>query len=163
MKTTYYTYLETPLGKLLLAGTREALTLISFQTGKKVKRPASDWVSSKAPFREVIRQLRDYFAGKRTKFELPIAPEGTAFQRKVWRALQRVPYQKTISYGELARRIGRPSASRAVGAANGSNRLPIVIPCHRVVGADGRLTGFGGGLPLKKALLDLEARHGGGP
>jgi methylated-DNA-[protein]-cysteine S-methyltransferase len=103
-----------------------------------------------------VRQLREYFSGRRTEFELPLAPQGTAFQRGVWRQLQEIPYGETISYGELAKRVGNPKASRAVGAANGQNPIPIVIPCHRVIGSNGKLTGFGGGLPTKEALLALE-------
>lgn len=108
---------------------------------------------------EVRRQLGEYFAGRRRRFELPLAPEGSPFQQRVWAVLQSIPYGETRSYGELARALGRPGASRAVGAANGANPIPIVIPCHRVIGADGSLTGFGGGLEAKKLLLDLEARH----
>ena len=105
------------------------------------------------------RQLSEYFSGARTEFDLPLAPEGTEFQRTVWRRLQDIPYGETIAYGELARRVGNPKASRAVGAANGANRIPIVIPCHRVIAANGKLTGFGGGLPIKEALLSLEAKR----
>src|SRR5690606_32489233 len=101
-------------------------------------------------------QLGAYFAGELQAFDLPLAPEGTPFQRTVWQALQSIPYGQTISYGELAQEIGRPTASRAVGAANGRNPLPIVIPCHRVIGGNGSLTGYGGGLRFKKALLSLE-------
>jgi methylated-DNA-[protein]-cysteine S-methyltransferase len=105
---------------------------------------------------EAVRQLSEYFAGERKEFDFPLAPEGTEFQRAVWKRLQEIPYGQTISYGELARRVGNPKASRAVGAANGKNPIPIVIPCHRVIGADGKLTGFGGGLPIKEALLAIE-------
>ncbi|MCA8955724.1 MAG: methylated-DNA--[protein]-cysteine S-methyltransferase [Planctomycetes bacterium] len=104
----------------------------------------------------VVRQLREYFAGRRRGFDLPLSAAGTVFQREVWDELQRIPYGETISYGELARRIGRPRAVRAVGQANRRNPIPIVVPCHRVLGADGTLTGFGGGLPIKRALLELE-------
>jgi methylated-DNA-[protein]-cysteine S-methyltransferase len=107
-----------------------------------------------------VRQLREYFAGQRTRFDLPLHPAGTAFQRDVWSELQRIPYGETISYGELARRVGHPAAARAVGAANGANPIPIVIPCHRVIGANGKLTGFGGGIPVKQKLLALESRQG---
>ena len=106
--------------------------------------------------RGVEGQLREYFGGHRAQFDLPLAPEGTAFQRTVWRHLQDIPYGETISYGELAKRVGNPKASRAVGAANGQNPIPIVIPCHRVIGSNGKLTGFGGGLPTKEALLAIE-------
>lgn len=102
--------------------------------------------------------MHDYFAGRRTEFDLPLAPEGTPFQRAVWRQLQDIPYGETISYGELARRVGNPKASRAVGSANGANQIPIVIPCHRVIAAGGKLGGFGGGLRVKQALLELETR-----
>ena len=107
-----------------------------------------------------MRQLNAYFARELEDFDLPLAPPGTAFQLEVWAALRAIPYGETVTYGELARRIGRPRASRAVGAANGANPLPIVVPCHRVVGADGSLTGFGGGLPIKSALLALERGKG---
>ena len=107
--------------------------------------------------REAAQQLREYFAGRRREFSLPLAPQGTAFQQQVWQALQRIPYGHTWSYAELARHIGRPQATRAVGAANGRNPIPILIPCHRVIGADGSLVGFGGGLPTKVALLRLES------
>ncbi len=109
--------------------------------------------------KETIRQLRAYFAGELEAFDLPLAPEGTPFQLKVWRRLCDVPYGETISYGELARRIGNPNASRAVGLANGSNPIPIIIPCHRVIGSNGSLTGYGGGLPIKEKLLALERRQ----
>ncbi len=103
-----------------------------------------------------MRQLREYFASRRREFELPLAPQGTVFQKAVWRALREIPYGATISYGELARRVGNPKASRAVGSANGANPLPIVIPCHRVIAGKGSLGGLGGGLPTKQALLGLE-------
>jgi methylated-DNA-[protein]-cysteine S-methyltransferase len=113
-------------------------------------------VEDAGPFREVVRQLKAYFDGQLKAFDLPLAPQGTEFQRQVWRALQTIPYGRTKSYGEIARRLGRPEASRAVGAANGQNPIPVIIPCHRVIGADGSLTGFGGGLPIKRKLLALE-------
>jgi methylated-DNA-[protein]-cysteine S-methyltransferase len=106
---------------------------------------------------EAIRQLRAYFAKKLTRFDLPLQPEGTPFQIEVWRELQTIPYGKVISYGELAKRIGKPRASRAVGGANGSNPIPIIIPCHRVIGSNGKLTGYAGGLHIKEALLKLES------
>jgi methylated-DNA-[protein]-cysteine S-methyltransferase len=109
--------------------------------------------------REALRQLAEYFAGDRQDFDLPLAPEGTAFQRTVWRALAEIPYGETRSYGQIAHAIGKPAAVRAVGAANGSNPLAIIVPCHRVIGSSGRLVGYGGGLPMKRMLLDLEAEH----
>lgn len=112
--------------------------------------------------REALSQLRAYFAGRLTRFDLPLRLAGTDFQKQVWRALQTIPYAETRSYGQIAAQIGAPKACRAVGAANGSNRIPIVIPCHRVIGANGDLTGFGGGLPRKRMLLALEAQHAGG-
>jgi len=154
--TLYWHELDSPIGRLLLAGDGERLIQVCFQSGPHPQQPADGWVEDGAPFRTAIRQLGEYFAGERRRFELPLAPRGTDFQRRVWRALTEIPYGRTISYGELARRIGNPSASRAVGLANGANPLPIVVPCHRVIGADGSLTGFGGGLPIKRKLLALE-------
>ena len=150
-----YRYLDTPVGRLLLAREGRELRLINFQRGP---RPRLDprWRESTAAFEDVVSQLTEYFAGERQRFELPLAPEGTPFQRRVWRELQAIPYGVTISYGQLAARIGQPTASRAVGLANGSNPLAIVIPCHRVIGANGTLTGYGGGLPIKERLLALE-------
>lgn len=107
------------------------------------------------------RQLDEYFAGERREFDLPLAPRGTGFQERVWRALLAIPFGVTRSYGELARTIGRPSASRAVGAANGKNPIAIIVPCHRVIGANGTLTGYGGGLPIKRWLLEHEAKLAG--
>lgn len=152
----YYCTLATPIGELLLVGTAETLHQVCFQDGPHPTRPDKTWTQNEIPFREAIRQLKAYFAGRLKDFDLPLAPEGTAFQTKVWRALQTIPYGRTISYGELARRIRKPTASRAVGAANGQNPIPIIIPCHRVIGANGTLTGFGGGLPIKRQLLALE-------
>jgi methylated-DNA-[protein]-cysteine S-methyltransferase len=113
------------------------------------------------PFAAVKEQLAAYFRGDLQAFDLPLAPAGTPFQRRVWQELARIPYGETISYGELARRVGNPKAARAVGLANGQNPLPIIVPCHRVIGSDGRLTGYGGGLPRKEALLALERKGNG--
>jgi methylated-DNA-[protein]-cysteine S-methyltransferase len=152
-----YAYLESPIGPLLIAGDGTSIRHISFPKNGKAVKPQPGWVeSARGAVGQGIRQLQEYFTGRRVDFDLPLTPEGTAFQLSVWRALQDIPYGQTISYGELARRVGNPKASRAVGAANGQNRIPIVIPCHRVIGANGTLTGFGGGLPIKQALLDLE-------
>ena len=150
-----YRYLDTPIGRLLLAREGRDLRLINFQR-RQLPRPDPRWHESEDAFDDVVSQLTEYFAGRRQRFELPLAPEGTPFQQRVWRELQEVPYGVTISYGELAARIGQPTASRAVGLANGSNPLAIVIPCHRVIGANGKLTGYGGGLPIKERLLALE-------
>ena len=151
----------TPVGRLRLAGDEEGLRGISFPSSSHSLRPAGDrkLQPDEEPFREAARQLAAYFGGELERFELLLAPAGTAFQREVWSMLLTVPYGETVSYGELARRLGRPGASRAVGAANARNPIPLVIPCHRVIGADGSLTGFGGGLDVKARLLALEAGH----
>jgi methylated-DNA-[protein]-cysteine S-methyltransferase len=151
-----FTRHDTPLGTLLLAGTSEALHLISLPGDAHEASPEPEWTEDAAPFARARRQLDAYFAGRLKAFDLDLAPEGTAFQLAVWRALASIPYGTTRSYGELARRIGRPRAVRAVGLANGANPLPIVLPCHRVIGADGSLTGYGGGLEAKRLLLRLE-------
>jgi methylated-DNA-[protein]-cysteine S-methyltransferase len=152
----YWHEFDSPVGRLLLAGDGTSLVQVCFQSGPRPLQPLGSWVADPAPFRAAMTQLAEYFAGKRRRFELALAPRGTEFQLRVWRALTEIPYGKTISYGELARSIDKPSASRAVGLANGANPLPIVVPCHRVIGADGSLTGFGGGLPIKRKLLALE-------
>ncbi len=121
--------------------------------------PKAEWREDATGFHEAIRQLRAYFAGELETFDLLLAPEGTPFQQRVWGELLKIPYGNTTSYGELAKRIGNPKASRAVGLANGSNPIPIVIPCHRVIGSNGKLTGYGGGLPIKEKLLALEKRQ----
>jgi len=108
----------------------------------------------------VKRQLEEYFAGERTIFDIPLAPEGAPFEREVWRALEEIPYGETVSYGEIARRVGQPTAARAVGTANGRNPIAVIVPCHRVIGADGSLTGYGGGLERKRLLLELERGQG---
>ncbi len=154
-----YSYMKSPVGKLLLTGTEAGLKLISFPKGKQTCTPEANWQKGDNFLRAAIRQLDAYFAGRRKIFDLALDPEGTPFQLSVWQALRDIPYGETVSYGELARRIGHPRASRAVGAANGSNPLPIVIPCHRVIGASGKLTGYGGGLDTKKALLTLEQQQ----
>ena len=156
-ETLYWHEIDSPVGRLLLAGNGESLIQVCFQSGPRPLQPPHDWIDDAGPFRTPIAQLGEYFAGERHRFDLPLAPRGTDFQRRVWRALTEIPYGRTISYGELARRIGNPSASRAVGLANGANPLPIIVPCHRVIGADGSLTGFGGGLPIKRKLLALES------
>jgi len=122
----------------------------------EIARKGHEVVSDSARTDFAVAQLNEYFAQKRRIFDLRLKPNGTAFQQKVWNALRTIPYGQTISYGELAQRIGSPAAVRAVGAANGANPIPIIVPCHRVIGADGSLTGFGGGLELKEALLKLE-------
>jgi methylated-DNA-[protein]-cysteine S-methyltransferase len=151
-----YDEIETPIGPLLVVADEAGLRRIHFPEKGHAHRPEAGWVRDPRPFARLREQLDEYFAGRRRTFALDLAPEGTEFQRETWRALTGIPYGETISYAELARRVGRPNASRAVGAANGANPLPIVVPCHRVIGADGSLTGFGGGLPVKRALLELE-------
>jgi methylated-DNA-[protein]-cysteine S-methyltransferase len=152
----YYCWYESPVGQLLLAGDTQGLKWIGFPEGKGHLDPNPDWVENDAFFAEARRQLGAYFNGDLKEFSLPLAPHGTEFQLTVLEALQRIPFGETRSYGELARDIGKPNASRAVGAANGRNPLPIVIPCHRVIGSNGSLTGFGGGLEIKQFLLNLE-------
>jgi methylated-DNA-[protein]-cysteine S-methyltransferase len=159
MATWYYTRMESPLGGILLVGEPAGLRRIAFLAGNRPLAPDPAWEPGEAPFREAVRQLEAYFAGTLTGFDLPLLPQGTPFQRTVWQALCEIPYGETISYGSLARRIGRPTASRAVGAANGRNPLPIVVPCHRVIGENGKLTGYYGGVHLKAGLLALEQRH----
>ncbi|HTQ59738.1 MAG TPA: methylated-DNA--[protein]-cysteine S-methyltransferase [Candidatus Solibacter sp.] len=154
-----YTTMKSPVGPLFLARDEDGLRLVHFASGKRPKTPERDWTENRAPFREVIRQLELYFDGKLTEFDVPLVLEGTEFQLLVWRNLQKIPYGETVSYGQLAKRIGNPDAARAVGLANGSNPIPIIIPCHRVIGSNGDLTGFGGGLPVKKKLLALESRQ----
>ncbi|HXM64379.1 MAG TPA: methylated-DNA--[protein]-cysteine S-methyltransferase [Terriglobales bacterium] len=159
MPVTFYTQIESPLGPLLLAADEAGLRHILFVNGRHPAQPESPWTEDRAPHRETIRQLQAYFAGDLENFDLQLAPEGTPFQLEVWRRLCDIRYGETISYGELASRIGNPKASRAVGLANGSNPIPIVIPCHRVIGSNGKLTGYGGGLPIKEKLLALERRQ----
>ena len=155
----FYTTIESPVGALLLAGESNALRRVSFENGKRTTPAQPDWKLDKEPFSEVIRQLQAYFRGELKEFDLPLAMEGTEFQLRVWNALRAIPYGETISYARLAERIGNPKAVRAVGLANGSNPIPIIVPCHRVIGSDGSLTGFGGGLSTKKMLLELENKQ----
>lgn len=149
-----YTTVPSPIGELLLAGDLTGLRHIQFN-GRDVT-PPPDWQAVTALPYPVAEQLDSYFAGDLRDFDLPLHPQGTAFQRKVWAALAKIPYGETISYLELAHRMGNPNSVRAVGLANGRNPLPIVVPCHRVVGSNGALVGYAGGLPIKRALLALE-------
>jgi methylated-DNA-[protein]-cysteine S-methyltransferase len=155
----YYCYLDTPIGELLLAGEDGALSMIGFPKGSMRREPEADWIFNETQMSDARQQLREYFSGERRDFDLPLKLSGTEFQVSVLEALQGIPYGETTSYGEIAKRIGRPKAVRAVGAANGRNPIPIVVPCHRVIGSTGDLTGFGGGLDTKEALLRLEAEH----
>jgi methylated-DNA-[protein]-cysteine S-methyltransferase len=156
-----FDYYNSPLGQMLLVASDTALTGLHFLDEKYYPGVAAEWQRA-ANAKMIMRarmQLDEYFAGTRTEFALPVEPDGTAFQRVVWRALQEIPYGTTINYGSLARRIGNANASRAVGAANGRNPISIVIPCHRVIGANGDLTGYAGGMARKEALLRLEANR----
>lgn len=156
---TTFTQIESPLGPLLLAADETGLRSIEFVNGRRTARPDPTWHEDPYPLQEPVRQLHAYFAGDLETFDLPLAPAGTPFQLAVWHRLCEIPYGETISYGELARHLGNPNASRAVGLANGANPIPIVIPCHRVIGSNGKLTGYGGGLPIKEKLLALERRQ----
>lgn len=156
-----YTYLDSPVGSLLLAGDESGLRCIGFPQGRGARRAEPGWREDPAAFGDARAQLEAYFDGELTEFDLPLAPQTTPFQGRVLAELRKVPYGTTVSYGELARRLGNPKASRAVGLANGRNPIPIVIPCHRVIGANGDLTGFGGGLDAKRRLLALERRVSG--
>lgn len=151
-----YAWMDSPIGRLLLARDDRALRLLWFSDDRRPLTPAPDWTERPEAFEGDVAQLHEYFAGRRRRFDLPIEARGTAFQQRVWRALLDIPYGETISYGELARRIGDVKAVRAVGLANGANPISIIVPCHRVIGANGTLIGYGGGLPTKRTLLDLE-------
>lgn len=157
--TTFYTRMDSPVGPLLLTGNGEALTLVAMHEQKHGTTVQPEWQQDDAPFAEAMRQIRAYFAGTLQQFDLPLAPAGTPFQRRVWDALLLVPYGQTASYGDIARQVGSPKACRAVGLANGQNPISIIIPCHRVIGANGKLTGYGGGLPRKEWLLNHETTH----
>jgi len=156
----FFTHLDdTPVGKLLIAGDENGLRHVSFEKSHfsaPSTTPADDWEFNAKPFREVVRQLKAYFVGKLRTFDLPLAAEGTEFQRRVWKALCKVPYGNTASYGDVAKSVGNPAASRAVGMANGRNPIAIIVPCHRIIGSSGKLVGYGGGLHHKQTLLKLE-------
>jgi methylated-DNA-[protein]-cysteine S-methyltransferase len=152
-----YTTMDSPLGELLLLGDGETLHGLHMQASRHPLRINPSWQRDDEAFAEVRRQLEEYFAGERSTFDIKMHLGGTAFQRTVWHALTEIPYGETISYGELARRIGRPDRARAVGTANGQNPIAVIVPCHRVIGADGKLVGYGGGLDNKRRLLELEA------
>jgi methylated-DNA-[protein]-cysteine S-methyltransferase len=159
--THYYSELDSPVGTLLLRGDGESLLGMYMQ--KQRYRPSlpDHYVRDDAKFRDARKQLCAYFEGNLKAFNLSLAPQGTEFQKLVWQALLDIPFGATESYGELARRIGHDGAARAVGLANGHNPIGIIIPCHRVIGANGSLTGYGGGLPRKQWLLEHEQRHSG--
>lgn len=155
-ETMLHTTIESPVGDLLLIGDEQGLHGLYMQDGRRPAAVAPDWRWAREPFAAAREQLAEYFAGERTEFDVPLAPVGTQFQEQVWDALRRIPYGRTASYGEIARGIGHPSASRAVGMANGSNPISIIVPCHRVIGRDGKLTGYAGGVERKRFLLQLE-------
>lgn len=157
----HYTYCDSPIGALLLAGDEKDLQILGFPKDKNHYTPHESWVKSASPFTGIKEQLRAYFNAELTTFSVALAPQGTAFQRAVWQALQTIPYGETCSYSDIAHKIGNPKAVRAVGAANGRNPIALIIPCHRVIGSDGSLTGFGGGLPAKRLLLNLEGPRQG--
>lgn len=154
----WYEDIESPIGILRLVACSSGLSGIEFHSRRSSAASIAGWRRDSARFSPIRVQLEEYFAGRRREFDIELAPRGTPFQDSVWRELRNIPYGASISYAELARRVGRPSAYRAVGAANGANPWPIVVPCHRVIGSDRSLTGFGGGLEAKRALLRLEAR-----
>ncbi|HET9944549.1 MAG TPA: methylated-DNA--[protein]-cysteine S-methyltransferase [Actinomycetes bacterium] len=155
--TTWTTTIDSPVGPLLLTSDGTALTRLLFAA-----QPDPSWSTEPCPvLDDAARQLGEYFAGERRDFDLPLDPVGTPFQLTVWAALREIPYAETINYGQLAGRVGNPNASRAVGLANGRNPISIVVPCHRVIGANGSLTGYGGGLDRKRTLLELERRTAG--
>ena len=164
MMTYYTTTLESPCGPLLcVVDEAGAVVRIEFGKGRdsqkvteRMREHGIEVVEDPARTADLRRQLEEYFAGERREFDLTLAPEGTPFERSVWEELRRIPFGETRSYGEIARAIGRPNAFRAVGRANGANPIPIVVPCHRVIGSDGSLTGFGGGLEAKSRLLEIE-------
>jgi methylated-DNA-[protein]-cysteine S-methyltransferase len=153
-----YCHFASPIGELLLTADGDALTGVYFPDGRKSVALDSSWVRDDGALSDALTQLRAYFAGELTQFELQLAPRGTTFQQRVWSALRHIPYGTTTTYGKLATELGDPRATRAVGLANGRNPIPIIIPCHRVIGADGSLTGYGGGMQRKQQLLALEGR-----
>ena len=156
-----YTYIPSPLGDLLAVRNSQGLTGLYLPTGKHPMAVRPEWQRDDTAFDDVREQLDEYFEGRRRSFDLPLNPVGTAFQKRVWAALREIPYGETTSYGKTAAAIGFPDAARAVGLANGQNPISIVVPCHRVIGANGSLTGYGGGLDAKRWLLAHEAAHSG--
>jgi methylated-DNA-[protein]-cysteine S-methyltransferase len=153
----YYTVFDSPIGELLAVGDGASLSRLHMLGGRKRIDVNPAWQRDDAAFGAVRGQLDEYFAGERHEFELPLGMVGNQFERRVWDQLREIPYGETASYGEIARRVGNPDAARAVGLANGRNPIAVIVPCHRVIGADGSLTGYGGGLERKRLLLDLEA------
>lgn len=156
--TTYYSYIDGPLGRMFVQGDGHFVTGLFMPQHKRWRGPQASWQPSGAPFKAVREQLVEYFAGERQQFDVPLKLAGTQFQQRVWQELMKIPFGTTITYAELAQRVGNPNASRAVGHANGRNPISIIVPCHRVIGAAGKLTGYAGGLNKKQWLLDWEHR-----
>jgi methylated-DNA-[protein]-cysteine S-methyltransferase len=159
LSAMYYSYLDSPIGRLLLTGKSTALTGLYLCEQKHAPKLAAEVTEDDSQFDDVVAQLGEYFRGSRLAFDLPLAPTGTEFQKRVWQELLKIPYGYTQSYGALAKCVGNPAASRAVGLANGRNPISIIVPCHRVIGANGSLTGYGGGLEAKKWLLEHESNR----
>ncbi len=155
----YYTWINTVVGKILIAGDDAGLRTISFEKGKYSAEIGIDWKKDEVFLKNAVDQLKSYFAGELKKFDLPLCPEGTPFQKSVWKALLDIPYGKTASYKDIAVAVKNPKAVRAVGGANGRNPIPIVIPCHRVISSDGKMGGYSSGLDIKERLLKLEREH----
>jgi len=157
--TIYFTTMDSPIGQLRLAGNESSLIRILFEH-EEIEGPTENpWIEDRANLQPVVNQLTEYFEGERLSFDVAMEPHGTTFQKSVWEKLLDIPYGETTTYGTLADQLGNPNGSRAVGTANGQNRIPILIPCHRVIGRDGSLTGYAGGLEIKEFLLDLERKH----
>ncbi len=157
MSLSYLTMTDTPIGRLLLVANSEALVEIVFLDAQSSEeREYSDCLYTHPVLTQTVNELNEYFSGQRKQFTVPVHLEGTSFQSQVWRALQEIPYGEVVSYGEIAHRVGNPKASRAVGMANNRNRIPIIVPCHRVVGNKGDMTGYAGGIDIKQWLLQLE-------
>ena len=159
----YYTRFKSPFCEVILAGNEDGLTNLHLQTGegKRTLEIAESWIRNDEIFTEAINQLREYFAGQRTSFDLVLNPKGTDFQKRVWAELCRIPYGTTVSYRLVADKIGKPEACRAVGTANAKNPIPLIVPCHRVVRADGKLSGFAHGVDMKRKLIDFESSISG--
>ena len=154
--TTYYSYIDSPLGQIFVQGDGQFVTGLYLPMHKGWRGPDAAWRRSDAPFAALREQLAEYFAGQRRQFDVSLKYAGTPFQRRVWQELVRIPFGTTITYGQLAERVGQPTASRAVGHANGRNPISIIVPCHRVIGASGKLTGYAGGVDKKQWLLAWE-------
>jgi methylated-DNA-[protein]-cysteine S-methyltransferase len=159
--TVHYTTVQSPIGVLLVIGDEDGLNALYLSSGRHSVQTPNGARRDDAALADVRAQLEEYFAGKRMEFDLRLNPLGTPFQLKVWQALRAIPYGTTASYGQQARAVGDPGSARAVGLANGRNPISIIVPCHRVIGADGSLTGYGGGIEAKRWLLDHEAKHAG--